>query len=77
MKIPHEQLIKVPEVLFCREHRLKERHEFLRYLKRDQYNPKEKLYVSPVALATLEDREFVVNVCDSNMETYQDFLKTL
>lgn len=77
MGIHHEQLVKVPEILLCREFKLKERHGFLNFLGRAQYDPSKPLYISPKTLVTAEDRDFVVKICDSNMESYQDYLKTL
>lgn len=77
MKLPHEIIVKNPDVLLCREHRLKERHEFLKYLGKDQYNTKKELYVSMKALALSDDLEFVTNVARSNMLVYENFLKTL
>uniref|UniRef100_A0A336LP71 Transcription termination factor 3, mitochondrial n=1 Tax=Culicoides sonorensis TaxID=179676 RepID=A0A336LP71_CULSO len=77
MKLPHETILKSPEVLTTRLFKLKERHEFLHKLRRDQYDPKKPLYVSLYSLVTASDKEFIENIAKSCTEEYEKFLKTL
>lgn len=67
----------MPELLQTRVHRIKERHEFLKYLNRAQFDPKKEFYVCPKTVVQASDQEFVSDICDSTMETYINFLKTL
>lgn len=77
MKLNHDKILQTPEVLFSRTQRLKERHEFLKLLGKDQYDETKPLYISPKAIVEGTDADFVLKVCDSSPETYDNFLKTL
>lgn len=77
MKISHEVILENPEILLCREHRIKERHEFLKFLGKDQYDPKKEFYIAPKNLVACSDSEFVINLAKSNLLAYNKFLKTL
>nr|CAG4648846.1 EOG090X0C5Y [Polyphemus pediculus] len=77
MKMEHETILKFPAVLTCREFRLKQRHEFLRHLKRDQFDPKLEHYVSPLNLIEHSDAHFAANVARSTVLHFNDFCKTL
>lgn len=77
MELSHKEILQNPEVLLCREHRIKERHEFLKYLGKAQYDPKKELYISPKNLVSYSDSEFVTNLAKSNLLIYSTFLKTL
>ena len=67
----------MPDILLSREKRTKQRHEFLRYLGKNQYDPNQKLYISLKQLVEGSDKEFVLETCESNLETFDNFLKTL
>lgn len=77
MQLSHETIVQSPEVLLIRQFKLRQRHEFLKMLKRNQYDPKKPLYVSLFSLVTGSDREFVINIAKSCMEEYEKFLKSL
>lgn len=77
MKIPHDQILQSPEVLSSRRYRLKQRHSFLKFLGKDQYDASKPGFVSLKSLVEGTDTEFVVNVCKASPQTYDNFLKTL
>jgi len=77
MKLSHDDIIKHSELLLTRQFRLKQRHEFLVKLGRNQYDPKKELYISPSTLVTAPTREFVENLAKSCMEEYDKFRKSL
>ncbi|XP_063702824.1 transcription termination factor 3, mitochondrial [Culicoides brevitarsis] len=77
MKLSHERILQTPELLETRQFILKQRHEFLKSLKRDQYDPKLPLYVPLEALVKSSNEEFVTVIAKSCMEEYEKFLKTL
>lgn len=77
MNISHHQIIQFPEVLISRLFRLKERHGFLNYLEKAQYDPSKELYVSLKRLVEGSDKEFVIEVAKSSMEEYNTFLRSL
>lgn len=77
MQLSHNQIVQFPEVLLSREFRLKQRHGFLKFLGKAQYNPQKDLYISPEKLVEGDDENFVLNVAKSNMVTYDRYLKTL
>ncbi|XP_059607381.1 transcription termination factor 3, mitochondrial [Phlebotomus argentipes] len=77
MEITHEHLCRDPYILLSRQYRIRQRHEFLKYLKRAQYDPQKDLYVSLKNLVVGNDEEFVLNIARSTISTYNAFLKTL
>lgn len=77
MKIPLEIIAKLPEVLTCREFRIKERHMFLEKLGKAQYNPKLPNYISLLAIISGNDAEFSCEVAKSSVQAYNMFLKSL
>ncbi|XP_050301628.1 transcription termination factor 3, mitochondrial [Anthonomus grandis grandis] len=77
MQIPHEQILQEPAILRCRHRRLKERHQFLVKLKRDQFNPKKPNYINLITMVKDTDANFAMEVAKSNVEEYNMFLKTL
>lgn len=77
MEISHEHLRQDPHILLTRAYRIRQRHEFLKFLGKAQYDPKKDLYVSLKNLVVGTDEEFVLNVARSSIPTYHAFLKTL
>lgn len=77
MKISHEKILQEPQILNTRIGRLENRFKFLKMLKRDQFDEKLPRYVSLKDIYSASDDEFVTNVCESTIETYDNFLKTL
>ncbi|XP_055598205.1 transcription termination factor 3, mitochondrial [Uranotaenia lowii] len=77
MQISHEDILSFPEILLSRDYRLKQRHGFLTFLGKAQYNPRKELYISLKTLVEGSDEEFVLDVAKSSMECYNNYLKTL
>lgn len=77
MKIPHEKIVQSPEILTSRRHRLKQRHDFLRLIGKLQFDETKPGYISLKSFVEGNDKDFVLNVCKSSLETYDNFLKTL
>lgn len=77
MKISHEQMLKMPKILFARKIRLEQRHLFLVKLGRAQYDPKKENYVSLDNLDSGSDSDFCANVAKSSVQAYNTFLKSL
>lgn len=77
MKIPHDKILKSPEILTSRLHRLKERHEFLKFIGKVQFDETKPGYISFKSFVEGTDKDFVLNVCKSSVATYDNFLKTL
>ena len=76
MKLSHQMILQQPEILTSREFRLRERHEFLKMLGRDQYDPEKDMYISPKALVEGNNYYFVRKIAKSDMETFELFLKS-
>lgn len=76
MQLSHDIISTQPQILLCRKSRLRNRHEFLVELKKNQYDPLKPLYVSPMALITGTDIDFCKNVADAPINIYNLFLKS-
>jgi hypothetical protein len=76
MKIPHEKILKFPEILSSRRHRLKQRVEFLKHLRKAQFDETKPNFIPFKALVSGDEKEFVINVCKSSLDSYDNFLKT-
>lgn len=77
IKIPHSTLLQNPEVLMCRNFKVKQRHTFLERLGRAQYDPKKENFVPIMALVEDTDIEFCKKYAKCNVCDFNDFLKTL
>jgi mTERF domain-containing protein, mitochondrial len=77
MELSNGQILDVPNLLTTRLWRLKQRHEFLKFLGRAKYDPNEDLFVSPKTMVEGTDKDFVLNVAKSSLLDYNIFLKTL
>lgn len=77
MGLSHSQLVQFPHVLLSREFRLKQRHEYLKTIGRNQYNPLQPNYVSPSALVAGDDAEFCNTIAKTSVQDFNDFLKTM
>ncbi|XP_070495366.1 transcription termination factor 3, mitochondrial, partial [Chironomus tepperi] len=77
MKFSHDKILQNPQILNTRLSRIENRHKFLKLLKRDQFDEKLPRYVSLKDIYSGSDDEFVTQVCESTIETYDNFLKTL
>lgn len=77
LRVPHEKIVRSPELLQARRRRMAERYEFLKHLKLDQFDETRPNYVPLVELTFGTDRDFVINICKSTPETFDNFLRTL
>nr|XP_018896544.1 PREDICTED: transcription termination factor 3, mitochondrial [Bemisia tabaci] len=77
MGIPHDLIVKQPQALMRSPRIIRQRHLYLKLIKRDQYDPKKENYVSLQALVDGDDTEFCKNVAKTSVESYNTFLKTL
>jgi hypothetical protein len=75
--IPHKKIVDSPEVLLSRRRKMEERYKFLKFLKRDQFDETLPGYVPLKSLTLATDDEFVINICKSTPEIFDNFLKTL
>ncbi|XP_062384946.1 transcription termination factor 3, mitochondrial [Sardina pilchardus] len=77
MGIPHSLIAKFPQVLNTQFLRIKERHLFLKYLGRAQYDPAEPNYISLERLVKLPDDVFCTSVALATVDDFECFQKTL
>lgn len=77
MGFSHEDIVQWPSILRTRVPVLRQRHQFLKFLQRDQFDPSRENYVSSQALVTTHDVEFCNAVAKVPVKLYNDFLKTL
>ncbi|XP_034016532.1 transcription termination factor 3, mitochondrial [Thalassophryne amazonica] len=77
MHIPHHLIVKFPQVLNTSKLRLRERHLFLQYLEKAQYDPTQPNYISLDQLVSLPNNIFCTKVASATLEDYYMFLKTL
>ncbi|XP_053683377.1 transcription termination factor 3, mitochondrial [Sabethes cyaneus] len=77
MQLTNAEILRTPEILLAREYRIKQRHGFLQFLGKAQYNPRKELYISPKTLVEGNDQDFVIHVAKSDMLSYNNYLKTL
>ncbi|KAK2830380.1 hypothetical protein Q5P01_018311 [Channa striata] len=77
MKIPHHLIAKFPQVLNTKYLRIRERHLFLEYLGKAQYDPTQPNYISLDSLVTLPDETFCTKLASATLEDLYLFQKTL
>ncbi|XP_047544819.1 transcription termination factor 3, mitochondrial [Vanessa atalanta] len=77
IKIPHSSILHYPNVLLCRNFKVKQRHMFLETLGRAQYNANKENYIPLKALIENTDSEFCKNYAKCNVDDFNLFLKTL
>lgn len=77
MKVPHHLIAKFPQVLNTKYLRVRERHLFLEYLGKAQYDPTLPNYISLDRLVSLPDETFCTQVALATVEDFYLFQKTL
>lgn len=77
MKVPHHLIVKFPQVLNTKYLRVKERHQFLEYLGKAQYDPAQPNYISLDRLVSLPDEAFCTELASATLEDFYLFQKTL
>ncbi|KAM6170928.1 transcription termination factor 3, mitochondrial [Erethizon dorsatum] len=77
MSIPHHVIVKFPQVFNTRLLKVKERHLFLAYLGRAQYDPAKPNYISLDKLVSVPDAVFCEAIANASVQDFEKFLKTL
>ncbi|XP_047239448.1 transcription termination factor 3, mitochondrial isoform X3 [Girardinichthys multiradiatus] len=77
MKVPNYLITKFPQVLNTKLLRLRERHQFLEYLGKAQYDPNLPSYISLDRLVSLPDEVFCTELASATLEDFYLFQKTL
>lgn len=77
MKVPHHLIVKFPQVFNTKYLRIKERHLFLEYLGKAQYDPAQPNYIALNLLVSLPDNRFCSEVASAKLEDFYLFQKTL
>ncbi|XP_062935960.1 transcription termination factor 3, mitochondrial [Cynocephalus volans] len=77
MSIPHHIIVKFPQVFNTRLFKIKERHLFLTYLGRAQYDPAKPNYISLDKLVSVPDEIFCEDIAKASVQDFEKFLKTL
>uniref|UniRef100_A0A1A8GGW9 Transcription termination factor 3, mitochondrial n=1 Tax=Nothobranchius korthausae TaxID=1143690 RepID=A0A1A8GGW9_9TELE len=77
MKVPHHLITKFPQVLNTKFLRLRERHLFLEYLEKAQYDPTLACYISLDRLVSLPDEMFCTELALATLDDFYLFQKTL
>ncbi|XP_015341468.1 transcription termination factor 3, mitochondrial isoform X1 [Marmota marmota marmota] len=77
MSIPHHIIVKFPQVFNTRLFKIKERHLFLTYLGRAQYDPAKPNYISLDKLVSIPDEIFCKEIAKASLQDFEKFLKTL
>lgn len=67
----------IPQVLNTKYLRVRERHMFLEYLGKAQYDPSLPNYIALDRLVTLPDETFCTEVASATLEDFYLFQKTL
>lgn len=76
MNVPQSLIVKFPQVLNSKYLRIRERHQFLDYLGKAQYDPTLPNYISLERLASLPDETFCTEVASATLADFELFLKT-
>ncbi|XP_068189364.1 transcription termination factor 3, mitochondrial [Antennarius striatus] len=77
MKVPHHLIVKFPQVFNSKYLHIRERHLFLEYLGKAQYDPNLPNYVSLDRLVSLPDELFCTDLALATVEDFYLFQKTL
>lgn len=77
MGMDHDRIVLEPQIMSSRVFRIKQRHEYLKYLNRAQYDPKKPNYVSLLNLISGNDSEFCINIAKTSVELFNSYLKTV
>lgn len=76
MELSHSTIVRFPKLITAPIIELRYRHNYLKKLNRNQYDPKKPLYVIPSALYNLSDHDFCVKCAKTTLEDYKLFLKS-
>lgn len=76
MEFKHSVLAKFPKLITSPIIETRHRFEYLKALKRNQFDPSKPLFVPPTALYNISDEMFCSKYAKTAMEDYKLFLKT-
>jgi mTERF domain-containing protein len=74
-KVPHEMIVKFPEVFTADVQTVRNRIDYLKLLGKDQFDPLEPLYIPLTAIAVMSDEEFANKFARTSEADYDLFLK--
>lgn len=74
--LSHSTIVKFPKLITGPKLDITHRHEYLKKLNRNQYDPSKPLYVPPSALYKPRDLEFCLRYSKTSVEDYILFLKS-
>lgn len=77
MSIPHHIIVRFPQVFNTRLFKVKERHLFLTYLGRAQYDSAKPNYISLDKLVSMPNEIFCEEIAKASVQDFEKFLKTL
>ncbi|XP_049709751.1 transcription termination factor 3, mitochondrial [Elephas maximus indicus] len=77
MSVPHHIIVRFPQVFNTKLFKVKERHLFLTYLGRAQYDPAKPNYIPLDRLVSIPDEIFCEEIAKASVQDFQKFLKTL
>jgi len=70
-------VLHFPEILAAPKNELRARHAFLKFLGKNQYDPKKPNYISPKAIWQTSDKEFCSEVVKVPIDMFNKFLLTV
>lgn len=76
MELKHRVITRFPKIITGPIIDIRHRFEYLKALKRNQFNPQEPLFVPPTAFYKISDEDFCSKYAKTNLEDYKLFLKT-
>lgn len=74
--LDHSTIVKIPKLITGPKLDITHRHEYLKKLNRNQYDPSKPLYVPPFALYNCSDLEFCQRYSKTSLDDYRSFLKS-
>lgn len=74
--LSHSTIVKFPKLITGPKLDITHRHEYLKKLNRNQYDPSKPLYVPPFALYKPSDLEFCLKYSKTSLKDYKLFLKS-
>ena len=77
VKLPLEMIADFPVVLTKPSRHIRERHLFLEFLHRSQFDPTLPGFIAPDEFVTSSEETFASKVSQTSLDLYHKFLKTL
>ncbi|XP_074656072.1 transcription termination factor 3, mitochondrial-like [Tubulanus polymorphus] len=76
MEIPFERIVQWPNILRTREFVVKQRHQFLKQIRKNQYDPKLANYVTLKQLVGTDDVTFCRDIAKVPLKEFNTFMKS-